>query len=66
MPDGKLAGVRCVHLSVTNTCLLFGQPERPKVCLQFKATHEFCGDNADQALYLLNKLETETKHGEGM
>jgi len=29
MPQGKPAGERCLHLSVEQLCLLFGQPERP-------------------------------------
>src|SRR6201996_6450945 len=32
MPDGKPAGVRCVHLDADFRCLLFGKPERPEVC----------------------------------
>ncbi|MBS7673106.1 YkgJ family cysteine cluster protein, partial [Vibrio cholerae] len=32
MPQGKPAGVRCVHLSAEQLCQLFGQPQRPAVC----------------------------------
>ena len=29
MPEGKPAGVRCVHLDEQNRCAIFGRPERP-------------------------------------
>src|SRR5688572_22135576 len=32
MPNGKPAGVRCIHLTSDLRCALFGQPERPRVC----------------------------------
>lgn len=61
MPQGKPAGARCVQLTAQNTCALFGKPERPKVCVDFKATQEFCGENTDQALRFLSELENQTK-----
>ncbi|MCS4504050.1 hypothetical protein KBTX_00531 [wastewater metagenome] len=60
MPEGKPAGVRCVHLSADNRCGLFASPERPDVCERFSATPELCGDNRGQALARLARLESET------
>ena len=57
MPQGKPAGVRCVQLDERNLCRLFGQPERPKVCLGFTAEPWVCGDSAEQALRILSDLE---------
>ncbi|MWT08419.1 YkgJ family cysteine cluster protein, partial [Escherichia coli] len=32
MPQGKPANTRCVQLSESNLCMIFGSPLRPKVC----------------------------------
>ena len=61
MPNGKPAGVRCVQLSDDNLCQLFGLPQRPTLCDQFKADIEVCGDNREQALILISNLENNTK-----
>jgi len=37
MPEGKIAGNRCIQLDENNLCKLFGHPSRPKVCREFKA-----------------------------
>jgi hypothetical protein len=60
MPNGKPAGMRCVQLTATNQCQLFGKPDRPKVCIQFNATIELCGTNFEQALKNLTDLEVNT------
>lgn len=60
MPDGKPAGVRCIQLDENNLCKLFGQDDRPAVCLAFKACPDVCGENADQALKLISDLEKNT------
>lgn len=60
MPDGKPAGVRCVQLTDDNRCLLFGRPERPAVCTGFQAARELCGDDRDDALLRIAKLEKMT------
>ncbi len=60
MPDGKPAGVRCVQLNDDNLCRLFGKPERPKVCLQFKAMKDVCGDSNSQAFAIITELEAAT------
>ena len=50
MPDGKSAGVRCVHLAYSLRCLLFvvccllfAGARRPRMCLEFKPEAELCG-----------------------
>jgi len=59
MPDGKPAGVRCVQLS----CLLFGRPERPAVCVSLRASAEMCGESREEALLYLSFLERATAPG---
>ena len=60
MPLGKPAGVRCVQLDEHNMCRLFGLPTRPKVCLDFKASVDVCGDTNEYAIKLISYLEGET------
>jgi uncharacterized protein len=60
MPNGKPAGVRCVQLTDDNRCKLFGQPERPAVCVNLRPTQEMCGENADEAYAYLIRLEDIT------
>ncbi|MCB1807981.1 MAG: YkgJ family cysteine cluster protein, partial [Candidatus Competibacteraceae bacterium] len=43
MLQGKPAGVRCVQLDEQNQCRLFGQPERPQVCISLQASADMCG-----------------------
>lgn len=57
MPNGKPAGVRCVNLDKHNRCLLFGSPERPRVCGGFTAEREFCGGSNQEAFDILSSLE---------
>ncbi len=57
MPGGKPAGVRCVQLDDGGLCRLFGLPERPAVCVGFRAGLETCGSNAKEAYALLAELE---------
>lgn len=61
MPFGKAKGQRCVQLSPDNKCLIFGHPDRPKVCLSFSASVETCGDSNSQAFLNLEKLEILTQ-----
>lgn len=56
MPDGKPAGVRCIHLTNDYKCALWGDPSRPKVCSDYKAEPEFCGNNREEALSILASL----------
>jgi len=60
MPQGKPAGVRCLHLSVDNRCTLFGRPERPDVCRRFQPCEEVCGRSTLEALINLTRLERAT------
>ena len=56
MPEGKPAGVRCIHLLDNLKCDIFNSPEKPKVCDDFKAEEEFCGSNQKEALRILFSL----------
>jgi uncharacterized protein len=60
MPQGKPAGVRCVHLLQDFRCVLFGDPRRPHLCDQFRAEPAVCGDNRDEALVRLQMLEHDS------
>lgn len=57
MPEGKPAGIRCIHLLDDYRCALFGDPMRPQVCLDYKAEPEFCGDSRDEAISILQFIE---------
>ena len=57
MPQGKPAGVRCVHLDKDLGCELFGDPRRPALCAAFQAEPAICGDSRQQALVNITALE---------
>jgi Fe-S-cluster containining protein len=40
MPQGKQAGIRCIHLTADNICKIHGMAERPDVCISYQATEE--------------------------
>jgi len=66
MPNGKPASVRCVQLDRQNSCMIFGQPERPAFCGSLQASLEMCGDNTSEnprqhAIAWLTQLEALTK-----
>ena len=61
MPNGKPSGVRCVQLTPDNKCQLFGQPERPLVCVKLRPEEEMCGQSAAEALAWLYALEEATR-----
>ena len=61
MPEGKPAGVRCIHLTKENLCSLFGKTERPDVCVSYAASEEFCGRSPDEAIERISVLERITK-----
>jgi len=63
MPEGKPAGVRCLHLGGDNLCQLFGKPERPAICSSFRACPEFCGQSGAEAMELIAEAERRTKPG---
>ncbi|ENO0285124.1 MAG: YkgJ family cysteine cluster protein [Enterobacter asburiae] len=60
MPEGKPANTRCVQLSETNLCMIFGSPLRPKVCSGLQPTAEMCGSTRGQAVTYLLELEALT------
>ncbi|TJY59280.1 YkgJ family cysteine cluster protein [Sinimarinibacterium sp. CAU 1509] len=60
MPEGKPAGIRCVHLNADFQCELFGDPRRPKVCGDLQPRVSMCGDTREQAMRYLDWLERST------
>jgi hypothetical protein len=60
MPEGKLAGVRCVQLTDNGLCALFGKPERPEICGSFQASPETCGSSCAEAFKLIEEMEKAT------
>ncbi len=60
MPHGKPAGIRCIQLMPDNKCKLFGQRERPQVCLNFTPSLSTCGQSNDEAHLFLSELEKST------
>ncbi len=65
MPRGKPAGVRCVQLTPANRCRVFGQPDRPAVCVRLRPNAEMCGQTAADALAWLFELERATAPNPG-
>ena len=57
MPNGKLAGIRCIHLTDNYRCAIFNDPSRPVVCDKFKADPEVCGESREEAMMILMSLE---------
>lgn len=60
MPNGKPAGVVCVHLTTERRCDIFGSPDRPPVCAGFMAEQQVCGGSAEEALQILTWWEQAT------
>jgi Fe-S-cluster containining protein len=61
MPDGKPAGVRCIHLTPALRCGIFTSPDRPAVCAALMPEPEMCGRDRDEALATLAAWELATK-----
>jgi hypothetical protein len=57
MPEGKPAGVTCIHLSDDLLCRIFDSPDRPAVCNEFKAEELICGASKIEAEEILSTLE---------
>jgi hypothetical protein len=55
MPDGKPAGVRCIHLMDDYRCAIYNNG-KPQVCEGFNAEEEFCGSNQEEAMRILGSL----------
>ena len=60
MPEGKPAGMTCVHLSTESKCALFDDPRRPSICAHFRPEASVCGASRAEALNLLTLLEIAT------
>jgi uncharacterized protein len=56
MPEGKPAGVRCIHLLPDYKCDIYNHPDKPKACNDFKPELEFCGGTQEEALKILASL----------
>ncbi len=65
MPEGKPAGMACIHLDAARRCALFGDPRRPALCANFQPEPAVCGDNAEQALQLIAALEVASAPPQG-
>ena len=61
MPDGKPAGVRCIHLAPYLRSVSFGSPERPAVCNSLRPNPNMCGAGGEVAMALLTSLERLTR-----
>ena len=60
MPEGKPAGVPCVHLGTGMVCDLYSDERRPALCEAFVPQPAYCGNNREQALARLAELEVLT------
>jgi hypothetical protein len=60
MPQGKPAGVTCLHLGADARCALFHDPARPRVCASLSPEREMCGSDRDDALEFLARMERLT------
>jgi len=62
MPNGKLAGERCVNLDPESfICLLWGGEDYPDFCRAFQPGLEFCGNSQEEAEQILTILEAVTR-----
>ncbi|WP_392561718.1 YkgJ family cysteine cluster protein [Orbus sturtevantii] len=61
MPNGKRAGVACIHLDNNYRCLLFAMPSRPLVCQNLRPCYEMCGNSRQEAFEHLENLEELTR-----
>lgn len=60
MPEGKPAGMPCIHLLNDRRCAIFSDPSRPKVCSDFLPAEYVCGNTREEAITILTDLENET------
>jgi len=56
MPEGKPAGVKCIHLTHDYQCAVYNDPGKPKVCSDFKAESDFCGRDREEAMKILYSM----------
>jgi uncharacterized protein len=57
MPEGKPAGIRCIHLTDDYKCVLFNTAERPWICGAFQADVLICGNSREEAITIIAQLE---------
>lgn len=57
MPNGKPAGVKCLHLTTEGLCSLFNTSQRPEICSKFRAERAICGDKKEDAYRNIALLE---------
>lgn len=62
MPNGKPAGVPCIHLDEHHLCKLHNEDNYPAVCRNFTFDPEFCGTSNSEAFERLSKLEMLTSN----
>ncbi len=60
MPDGKPAGMACIHLDQQMRCRIFADPARPAVCDSLQPRRSMCGDDLRTAMTSLSELERLT------
>jgi hypothetical protein len=65
MPNGKPAGIACVHLDRHFRCELFGDARRPGVCASFAPEADFCGSSREEAMIIMLDLEGVEHDGKG-
>lgn len=61
MPHGKPAGVMCAQLLPDYRCAIFGQLDRPAVCVNLRPSDSMCGTTREDAMEYLAKLEVATQ-----
>lgn len=62
MPNGKPAGVPCIHLDEKKYCKLHNKDNYPDVCKNFTYDPEFCGSLHSEAFERLSILEMLTSN----
>lgn len=60
MPNGKIAGARCLNLNEDNSCKIYNTKHYPKVCNDFIPIREMCGETNEHAASYLKELEELT------
>lgn len=61
MPNGKPAGIRCIHLSKNRICEIHGHVDYPEVCKNLVPMPDMCGSTFEEAFEYLAELEAATK-----
>ncbi|MES2546783.1 MAG: YkgJ family cysteine cluster protein [Pseudomonadota bacterium] len=61
MPNGKPAGIKCIHLLADFRCGIFNEITRPAFCASLKPSLEMCGETRNDAIIWLTQLELATQ-----